>query len=295
MDSLIYPLIVLATAIAAATGWLLRQRKRPAARQAREATLAGCRAMLALVCHFQQHRGMSSALLSGDKSFRARLDRKAAEIEALIPALQELARIETAMPFPCLTSHDLSLFKFNWQALRDKLAGLSVEQSVAQHSLLIAKLLDWLAALGESRVEPALGDRALVRNYLGRLPALTECLGQARALGASVAARHACPAVARVRLMFLVARAETLLSQASGACCSRPEADRASLAVQQMARVVRTQMLLSSGIKISAEDYFQIATQAVDGVFGWIEGCGHSVAASLDRQGDGAGARLSVA
>lgn len=295
MDRLIYPMILLAAAIVAATWWHLRQRTRPAAGRTLEATLAGSRAMLALVCHFQQHRGMSSALLSGDRSFRARLDRKAEEIEALIPALQELARIETATPFPCLTSKDLSQFQLHWQALRQKLAGLSVEQSVAQHSFLIAELLEWLAALGESRVEPVLGERALVRNYLCRLPALTECLGQARALGASVAARHACSAVARVRLMFLVARAEALLSQAANACGGMPEADRASLAVQQMARVVRTQMLLSSGITVGAEEYFQIATQAVDGVFGWIERCGRSVATNLDRQDDGTGVRLSVA
>lgn len=294
MDSLIYPMILLAAAIAAASWWKLRHKTRVVAGKALDETLSGCRTMLALVGHFQQHRGMSSALLSGDKAFRARLDRKAQEVEALLPALRELARLETEMPFPCLTSNQLSLFKFHWQELREKLEGLSVEQSIAQHSFLIAELLKWLAALGESRLEPAIGDSALVRNYLCRLPALTECLGQARALGASVAARHACSAVARVRLMFLVARAEALLSQAADSYSGLPEAERATLAVQQMARVVRTQMLLSSGITVGAEEYFQIATQAIDSVFGWIERCGRSVVGSVDQR-RGGGARLSIA
>lgn len=295
MDSLIYLMILLAAAIAAVSLWKLRRRSQAASGRALGETLEGCRTMLALIGHFQQHRGMSSALLSGDQSFRPRLDQKGREIEALIPQLRELARIETAMAFPCLTSNDLSLFKFHWEELREKLAGLSVEQSIAQHSFLIAELLKWLAALGEARLEPALGDSALVRNYLGRLPALTECLGQARALGASVAARHACSAVARVRLMFLVARAEALLSQAADSYSGMPEADRAMQAVQQMARVVRTQMLLSSGITVGAEEYFQIATQAVDGVFGWIERCGRSVVGKLDRGERVASARLSCA
>lgn len=295
MDSLIYLMILLAAAIAAVSFWNHRRRSLAASGRALGETLEGCRAMLALIGHFQQHRGMSSALLSGDQSFRPRLDQKGREIEALIPRLRELAKIETAMAFPCLTSNDLSLFKFHWEELREKLAGLSVEQSIAQHSFLIAELLKWLAALGEARLEPALGDSALVRNYLGRLPALTECLGQARALGASVAARHACSAVARVRLMFLVARAEALLSQAADSYSGMPEADRAMQAVQQMARVVRTQMLLSSGITVGAEEYFQIATQAVDGVFGWIERCGRSVVGKLDHGEQVASARLSCA
>lgn len=287
MDSLIYPMTLVATAIALTTWWRLRQQNRAEAGRMLAATLTGCRAMLGMVCHLQQHRGMSSALLSGDQSFRSRINRKSEEIDRLLPALQELARIETAMPFPCLTSNDLALFKLHWQELHEKLAGLSVEQSIAQHSFLIAELLNWLAALAESRVEPVVGDSALVRNYLSRLPALTECLGQARALGASVAAHHACSAVARVRLMFLIARAEALLSQAANAGNGLPDADQAMLAVQQMARVVRTQMLLSSGITVSAEEYFQIATRAVDAVFGWIERCGRVVSTSLDRQGEG--------
>ena len=86
---------------------------------------------------------------------------------------------------------------------------------------------------------------ALARIYLSRLPVLTECLGQARALGASVAARGACSAVARVRLMFLIARAEVVLGQAVTVCAGMPEGERASAAVVEMARVVRERLLVS--------------------------------------------------
>ncbi|MBP5986470.1 MAG: nitrate- and nitrite sensing domain-containing protein [Azonexus sp.] len=273
MNWIIYTMLALAIFILMALTMVHRRRNWINAEKSLDKTLAACRSLLALVGNFQQHRGMSSALLSGDQGFKARLDAKGYEIERLIPSLREVARDESLRAHPCLTLNDLALFQFNWGQLREKLVGLSVEQSIAQHSFLIDQLLHWLAALGESRVELLLADsgaRGLVRNYASRLPALTECLGQARALGTSVAARRGCSAVARVRLMFLVARAEALLSQASEVGGRGPKAEKAALAVQEMARVIRTRMLLSSGISVAAQQYFEVATVAVDSVFAWI-------------------------
>lgn len=291
MNGVIYTMLALAVVMLAVSAMRYRRRRREHAGRSLDDTLQACCSLLALVGHFQQHRGMSSALLSGDPAFRTRLDGKGREIEALIPSLREVAREESTRAHPCLTQNDLSLFQFHWGQLREKLTGLSVEQSIAQHSFLVDQLLQWLAALGESRVEVLLDERCargLVRNYASRLPALTECLGQARALGTSVAARRGCSAVARVRLMFLVARAEALLNQANEVGGQGPKADRAALAVQEMARVIRTRMLLSSGISVAAQEYFDIATAAVDSVFAWINESGTVlVAAGKRKAGDG--------
>ncbi|HLO61404.1 MAG TPA: nitrate- and nitrite sensing domain-containing protein [Azonexus sp.] len=289
MNWLIYAMLALAIVILMVAAMLYRRRRWEHADKSLDGTLAACRSLLALVGHFQQHRGMSSALLSGDQAFRSRLDGKGREIEALIPTLREVARDEATRAHPCLTQNELALFQFNWGQLREKLSGLSVEQSIAQHSFLIDQLLQWLAALGESRVEVLLADRCsrgLVRNYASRLPALTECLGQARALGMNVAAKRGCSAVARVRLMFLVARAEALLNQANEAGRAGPKAEKAALAVQGMARVIRTRMLLSSGISVAAQEYFDIATVAVDSVFAWINESGSMLAAAGNRKAD---------
>jgi hypothetical protein len=299
MNWVIYTMLALAIVILVAVAMLYRRRRWECAGKSLDSTLAACRTLLALVGHFQQHRGMSSALLSGDQAFRNRLDGKGREIEALIPSLREVAGQESRRAHPCLTQNDLSLFQFHWGQLREKLTGLSVEQSIAQHSFLIDQLLQWLAALGESRVEVLLADRCargLVRNYASRLPALTECLGQARALGTSVAARRGCSAVARVRLMFLVARAEALLNQANEAGGRGPKAEKAALAVQEMARVIRTRMLLSSGISVAAQEYFDIATVAVDSVFVWINESGTMLAAAGNgKANDGHALRLQSA
>lgn len=281
MEWIIYPMLGAAVAIASISLLLRRRRAWVDAGRSLEDSLAGCRSLLALTAHFQQHRGMSSAWLSGDKSFGGKLESKAREIDALFQALRPVARSESAKPHPCLTPNDLALFQRRWAELREKLAGLSVEQSIAQHSFLIEQLLQWLAALGEARLEPLVGDRGargMVRNYASRLPALTECLGQARAVGMSVATRQACSAVARVRLMFLVARAEALLKQAAEGELRGAKAESATLAVQQMARLVRTRMLVSSGINVTVQEYFEVATLAVDAVFGLIAEHGRQLA-----------------
>lgn len=283
----IYAMLALAGGILAMGARRYRRRRRELAEQSLAATLVACRSLLALIGHFQQHRGMSSALLSGDRAFLSRLDGKAREIEALIPSLREVAREEEVRAHPCFTQNDLSLFRFHWGELREKLGELSVEQSIAQHSFLVDQLLQWLAALGESRLEVLLVDRCargLVRNYASRLPALSECLGQARALGTSVAAKRGCSAVARVRLMFLMARAEALLHQASEVGGQGGKSDKAALAVQEMARVLRTRMLLRSGISVAAQDYFDIATAAIDSVFALINESGTELAAAGSRR-----------
>lgn len=294
MESIFY--LMLGAAVLIALVSLVRHRRKVwvDAGQSLNDTLMACRAILALTAHFQQHRGMSSALLSGDKSFGFKLDSKAREIDALAQSLRMIARSESNKPHPCLTSNDLALFLHHWGRLREKLAELSVEQSIAQHSFLIEQLLAWLAALGEARVEPLVGDhcsRTVVRNYSRRLPALAECLGQARAIGMSVATRKGCSAVARVRLMFLIARAEALHSQAADGVPGGGMGERANIAVQQMARMVRTRMLVSSGISVSAQEYFGVATMAIDSVFDWVGESGEQLAGAGLKAVDG---RLSA-
>ncbi len=268
------PLILLILAIF----WRLRRQSAPA--NAADG-LAACRVLLALLADFQQHRGMSSGWLSGDRSFAPRLDGKARDIERSLQALRPLAHGESAQPHPCLTSNELVLFSHRWSELRQSLAACSVEESIAEHSRLIGQLLRWLAAFGEARVEAQLHDAVghrRVRNYAARLPALTECLGQARAVGLSVATRGCCSAVARVKLLFLIARAERILEQALSDASAGAQAQLAGRAVRHLILVIRERLLADEGVTIGADPYFADATRAVDAVFSWIAEIGEALA-----------------
>jgi len=241
-----------------------------------------CDQLIRLIGHLQQHRGMSSAWLSGDSSFSTRLSNKRREIDAMFSALSAAAQEECRQASPCLTVNDLSLFRFKWRDLVDNLSTMTVERSITEHSQLIATALEWLNAVGEARIGLAAGDclpTGLVKNYAHRLPALTECLGQARAIGSSVAAQGSCPAVARVRLMFLVNRAESLIEQAcqghqGNDARSRPAQD----AVRSLAALIRSRMLNPEGvINVTADIYFTQATNAIDTVFALILDAGETL------------------
>lgn len=263
--------------------WWRRYRSAVSLAEARTA-LKTCEQLLDLLAHLQQHRGMCSAWLGGDASFKARIGNKREEIRNVLMAVAQAAAAETDRRCPCFTANDLSLFRFKWQALIDKLHELTVEQCIAEHCHLIATVLDWLATYGEARIELPMGrvlPPEIVRNFRHRLPALAECLGQARAIGLAAAVRGSCSPVGRVRLMFLTARAESLLQQSMPETGNDIACTAARQSVEELIGIIRREMLGASEIKVSVDGYFTKATSAIDAVFAWTRQCCATLDAEL--------------
>ncbi|HLA36736.1 MAG TPA: nitrate- and nitrite sensing domain-containing protein [Rhodocyclaceae bacterium] len=245
----------------------------------------GCERLLGLIKSLQRHRGMSSAWLSGDRSFEGRIAELRQLLERQFNASMQTATLETDSPWPCFDHNDMAMLRHQWQALADAYASMTTEQNIAAHTDLVTKVLGWLAALGEARIELALPDRVaagVVRNYAMRLPALAECLGQARAVGSSVAAHGKCSPVARVRLMFLASRAEALIAQALAAAPSARSSATART-VEELVEMIRRHLLNEHRVDIGAGDYFDTATHAIDDVFAWIDGCALDLRRALER------------
>lgn len=238
-----------------------------------------CALLLRLLGLLQQHRGASAALVSGDHSFAERRRTLQGEIDGLWPAITEAARRETAQARPCFTVNEWAVFQHKWGKLIEGLGQSSAADLIHLHTQMISRLLDWLAALGEARIEAVAGRQlptGLVSDYVHRLPALAECLGQARALGTSVAVTGQCSPVARVRLGFLIARAESLLLATRRS--DRPRsAERAQLAVEELLAMLRKHILDGGRVSVGAQDYFAAATRAIDAVFGWIGSHGETL------------------
>ncbi|MDP3873535.1 MAG: nitrate- and nitrite sensing domain-containing protein [Methyloversatilis sp.] len=272
--------LVILAALAATTCILLWQRRSTRTQMVQTAlrALDGCAVMLQLVRALQQHRGMSVAWLAGDAAFGAQMAARRQDIDRCIVALEHTARAEDEMPRACVTHNDLMLFRFQWRELVDLIeqGKAGAEQSIARHGLLVSRALEWLAGLGEARVElGAAGcvDAGRVRNHIGSLPALAEYLGQARAIGTGVAARGQCAPVARVRLMYLASRIESLLRQALAASDDSQAAIDADRSVGAMMSTLRRH-LLGGAAGLNAEAWFAGATRAIDGVYAWIDECG---------------------
>lgn len=251
-----------------------------------QAAIATCNVLLELAAHIQQHRGMSTAWLAGDPGFSARLLHKRAEIEPVLDRLEHLAIEMGAGVRPCLAAEDVALWRQRWSLLVVELAASGIEKTIATHSKLIAVLLEWLGAIGEEHIVQAVSKglpEGMVCNFTHRLPQLAETLGQARATGSVVAAQGRCPAVMRVRLMFLASRAESLAAQA---CAIDREGEYAAQQVRSLTLMLRTHMLGCPEIGVSAEAYFAAATKAIDTVFAWMRECGRQLETALAQAGD---------
>ena len=282
--------ILLLLSLLAAFGRWRREQSLRNKSLAASSTLKTCELLLHLLRDLQQHRGMSSAWLSGEAGFLPRLEAKQKDIAALLPKIQREARREGGNDRAGLTANQFSLFVFRWQCLLDELPDLSPEQNIARHNQSISRLLEWLSVLGELHLEPrvvalpaaAVAMIGVARNFTHRLPQLSECLGQARAIGSSVAARRTCLPASRVKLMFLIGRAESLLQQAVMAQPGQGHTLQCQHAIELMAHTVRTRLLLSTGVLVSSLEYFELSTRAIEDVFAWIALCEKQLGAALD-------------
>lgn len=284
ISSLPFAFVLAATLAGAGLLGLVMPRRAPRRASPAEA-LQACRLFLELLRHMQQHRGMSSAWLAGDRSFAARLQTRRGEIERVLAQLARALEAEQRRPCPNPDQASFDAFRQRWQDLAADLAQCSAEQSIARHGALIATLLDWLSGYGEARLGAA--SLAQARNVTHRLPALTEALGQARAIGSSVAARRACSPVPRVRLLFLAARAEALVEQAGATACegrARQAREDARASIAEMTRMIRAELLKNAGVNVPADAWFALATRSIDAVFGWIDACADACASDSARQ-----------
>lgn len=212
----------------------------------------------------QRHRGMRAGLLAGDSGFAEEIGVCTAHIDPLILQLGAS---------PGLYAFEAEEFVTHWYALLAATNSISELGSFARHSALIERLLSSLQQSGQATPDFPCNDQTRKRhqgNLWLRLPALAELLGKLRGLGTGAIARGHCEHGLRVRMMFLLARAESLFSLASTSKCRATNSSKVEAALRQLAWVVRTDILSSGRCRLSASAYFALGSAVIDQVFFWI-------------------------
>lgn len=274
---LIFILLAALLTIVAATLW---QQRRLQLQQRHLDGLRWCGTLLELVLRMQQHRGMASALLAGDPGFRTGLAGKRREVEVLLLALQALPADSDAS-IRQVAEHELPELKLRWDQLCRELDGLTACNSMTRHSAIIGTLLAWLRGIGESclNVRAMAGAGRLdfiVPVFVERLPALSEALGQIRALGSAVAAAGKLEPAQRVQLSFLIHRINELLGRSESALQHaglqrNAEVERSFATVrervQELLDMVCSDLLEPHRLKIAPAQYYATASQAIDAIF----------------------------
>lgn len=233
-----------------------RQRKR-------ERQLHGLNVLqhvLGLLTNVQQHRGISAALLNGDKSFAARLASKQAEIQGIFktlgPLLTETIELRS-------DADSLLAIEREWAMMSSSIANINSEQSFHKHTVLIRKIIHLLGDMGEhiGLLDGEGSPLALLSNtLLLKLPLLMESIGQARALGSGYAAKGQCGAVGRIRMNFL----EQHIRECQQDISTSTENTNATHRVNALLSVLNERFIAVEEINITPDAFFRTATDAIE-------------------------------
>jgi methyl-accepting chemotaxis protein len=159
-----------------------------------------------LLATIQQHRGMTSAYLNGDQSFRDKIMQKREEADA---ALAELAAVDKELSTALATTGAVTKIESQWRDIKNNSMQMLPKESIAAHIALINELLNLIVHTADSAeitLDPTLDTYYLGDALVNKLPLLTESMGQARALGSGVAATHIITKEQAIRLSVLVDR-----------------------------------------------------------------------------------------
>ena len=169
--------------------------------------------VLRLLQELQQHRGLTNALLSGEKSLNDRIAAKSLEVERAIQAVETVDQQLGA---------DLKL-RAKWgelkQTCRDVLAqagSLAAAESFKRHTRAIDDTIAFITLVGDNSnltLDPDLDTYYLMDLLVFKSPLLAEYLAQARGLAAGIAAQGSARTEELARLSELIILVNYLAGQ----------------------------------------------------------------------------------
>ena len=234
--------------------------------------------LLKLLQDLQQHRDMASAWLSGDASFKERLDRTRADVETDIKRVDEIdQRLNTLLRVGP-----------KWAALnassRDLLAksqGLPADQSFERHTKVIDDTIALISEVGDQSnltLDPDLDCYYLMNVLVFQAPELSESLAQARGLGSAAAASRngtaqQFEALNRLSILagFLQKKvdeslAKALTSNQALKPATEPYTRTGAGQVRETAGFV-AKLAASRKVDVGAADYYSTVSRSIDSVF----------------------------
>ncbi|MFE8072534.1 methyl-accepting chemotaxis protein [Marinobacteraceae bacterium S3BR75-40.1] len=246
---------------------------------AERAGLAELPALKTSMALIQQHRGLSAAYLAGNDSFRQPMDAKAQEVGA---SLDQLSASLAKSPLSGGLVEKVKALRSGWKSLAARVASMSPQESFDAHSALVAELFDLIALVGEKSnliLDSELASYYMIDLVLNRFPALSEAMGQARGIGAGVAAagQHANRSWARlaIREDRIGQLARNLEYNLDRVYQQRPAlkaqlghlGDSARTNVNRFSQLLRSKLLDAETLEVTAEEIFRSSTRAINGVF----------------------------
>ncbi len=226
----------------------------------------------------QQHRGMTAAYLNGARQFHEALLAKRGEIDAALARLLALAKAQDE--FGLLA--DLRRVQQHWQRIAQESLSQEAAEAVLAHTRLVNELLELMRRVAYASalaLDPHADTNHLGAVLVTYLPNLTENMGQARAVGASIAARGELTSASTVSLAALISNIELyagkLVRDLEDAIVANPELEPVLRPRIEMGReasatmvgLLRAELLDKRPITIDSRTVFDTATRAIDAAY----------------------------
>lgn len=163
-----------------------------------------------------------------------------------------------------------------WRYLLASRQAGSGEMLFLRHCRLLEHVLERTGRLADEWAGLDRERGRLVSAYSRQLPVLAEALGQIRGLCCGIAAAGGCSPFKRTRLFFQCSSAEALLvaaNQRYREAAPPIEALVARTAAERLVHVVRAEFLRER-VDYPVDDFYRLATEAIDAMFVWIERVG---------------------
>lgn len=247
--------VILLTLIAVAA--LLRHW---AARQRQARALLWLQALKKLTAHLQRHRGLVVAVQCGDELLQPVLQDMQHQIS------NDLAQVEACAGYPredpqwqAVTAH--------WARLSGRALGLSVPQSLDQHTRLIQSLVALIDGIAcQYRLAPATEGTVPVWRVLLEL---AEQLGHVRALGVLIIVRgDTAPAFGGAAARVVLARAiQAILDRLQASSMEAPLPAELLQQVLGFLQRVEVELLRTAAPPCSAEEFFVDATAVINQLY----------------------------
>ncbi len=221
-----------------------------------------------------QHRGLSQALLNGDKSVEARLTTVAGRVDK---ALEALRSADAGLGSRLSTEGRVTELTRDWRRLQQENAGLPPRESFQRHTQLVMKVYDLLTHVADESgitTDPEIAVALLSRALFEDLSMVAEYSGRARGLATGVAAGATAPS-ATIRLSTAIealeARHQALTKRLAHAKTKNPELlasldaqiRKAQQATTGFHDFVQTEILGAHRISVKPDQVFDAGTRAI--------------------------------
>lgn len=271
---MIHHILIVFPVILTTIGCLLIYRKAVTRRQHLTAQLNGVKInnlLKQVLTTVQQHRGMVSAYLNGDASFRYKIAALQAEAGRLLDETEKCIK-----SLPRHKKHFVEIRAF-WDNLFPTVFSMTKQQSFSGHCQLVASILNLIRDIAEQNHlhKESICSFDLAEILWHLLPDTAEAVGQARAIGTGIAASGNSQVTERIKLGFLMTRIRQRIERVDqGMECNHPTQNKLRPTYLQirghldkLIQDVNSQLLISEKPGIDSATFFAKATETLNSVF----------------------------